>query len=122
MERTAKLSVKKRSQPISSLKKQLPDVYKEFETNAERLEKHYRDVQDLEFTIEKRKLWMLQTRSAKRTAQAAVKIAVDMVQEGLITQEEAFGRTSDPEELKNLLASGGGSGNLPGKPQMGAMR
>src|SRR5205823_4616219 len=62
-------------QPISSLKKQLPDVYREFETNAERLEKHYRDVQDLEFTIEKRKLWMLQTRSAKRTAQAAVKIA-----------------------------------------------
>src|SRR2546430_6256620 len=76
-------------QPISSLKKQLPDVYKEFETNAERLEKHYRDVQDLEFTIEKRKLWMLQTRSAKRTAQAAVKIAVDMVAAVLFTPDEA---------------------------------
>src|SRR5947199_7450825 len=79
-------------QPISSLKKQLPDVYKEFETNAERLEKHYRDVQDLEFTIEKRKLWMLQTRSAKRTAQAAVKIAVDMVNEQLISEDEAVQR------------------------------
>src|SRR5207248_460888 len=67
--------------PISAMKKQLPDIYREFETNAERLEKHYRDVQDLEFTVEKRKLWMLQTRSAKRTAQAAVKIAVDMVNE-----------------------------------------
>src|SRR5205814_8718220 len=76
-------------QQISSLKKAMPDVYKEFDTNAQRLEKHYRDVQDLEFTIEKRKLWMLQTRSAKRTAQAAVKIAVDMVGERRITEDEA---------------------------------
>src|SRR5438477_77525 len=89
-------------QPISSLKKQLPDVYKEFETNAERLEKHYRDVQDLEFTIEKRKLWMLQTRSAKRTAQAAVKIAVDMVNEQLISQDEAVQRV-EPTQVDQLL-------------------
>ena len=89
-------------QPISSLKKQLPDVYKEFETNAERLEKHYRDVQDLEFTVEKRKLWMLQTRSAKRTAQAAVKIAVDMVAESLINQDEAVQRV-EPTQVDQLL-------------------
>src|SRR3989441_959727 len=89
-------------QPISTLKKQMPDVYKEFETNAERLEKHYRDVQDLEFTVEKRKLWMLQTRSAKRTAQAAVKIAVDMVGETLISQEEAVQRV-EPSQVDQLL-------------------
>src|SRR5207245_2090982 len=89
-------------QPISTLKKQMPDVYKEFETNAERLEKHYRDVQDLEFTVEKRKLWMLQTRSAKRTAQAAVKIAVDMVGESLISQEEAVQRV-EPSQVDQLL-------------------
>ena len=88
--------------PISTLKKQMPDVYKEFETNAERLEKHYRDVQDLEFTVEKRKLWMLQTRSAKRTAQAAVKIAVDMVGESLISQEEAVQRV-EPSQVDQLL-------------------
>jgi pyruvate,orthophosphate dikinase len=89
-------------QPIASLKKQMPDVYKEFETNAERLEQHYRDVQDLEFTVEKRKLWMLQTRSAKRTAQAAVKIAVDMVAEGLITEDEAVQRV-EPAQVDQLL-------------------
>jgi pyruvate,orthophosphate dikinase len=89
-------------QPIASLKKQMPDVYKEFETNAERLEQHYRDVQDLEFTVEKRKLWMLQTRSAKRTAQSAVKIAVDMVAEGLITEDEAVQRV-EPAQVDQLL-------------------
>src|SRR5437867_8274890 len=89
-------------QPISSLKKATPDVYREFETNAERLEKHYRDVQDLEFTIEKRKLWMLQTRSAKRTAQAAVKIAVDMVAEALIKEDEAVQRV-EPTHVDQLL-------------------
>src|SRR5216684_4962552 len=88
--------------PISALKKQMPDVYKEFETNAERLEKHYRDVQDLEFTVEKRKLRMLQTRSAKRTAQAAVKIAVDMVAEKLITEDEAVQRV-EPTQVDQLL-------------------
>jgi pyruvate,orthophosphate dikinase len=89
-------------QPISALKKQLPELYVEFERNAERLERHYRDVQDLEFTIEKRKLWMLQTRSGKRTAQAAVKIAVDMVREGLITEEEALQRV-EPTHVDQLL-------------------
>src|SRR5438045_4837168 len=89
-------------QPIASLKKQMPYVYREFEGNAERVEKHYRDVQDLEFTVEKRKLWMLQTRSAKRTAQAAVKIAVDMVNEGLISQDEAVQRV-EPTHVDQLL-------------------
>ena len=60
----------------------LPEVYAQFEEIAERLEQHYRDAQDLEFTVERGKLYMLQTRSAKRTAAAAVKIAVDMVNEG----------------------------------------
>ncbi len=88
--------------PISALKKQLPEVYGQFERTAAQLEKHYRDVQDLEFTIEKRKLWMLQTRSAKRTAQAAVKVAVDMVQEGLISEEEAVQRV-EPSQVDQLL-------------------
>ncbi len=88
--------------PISALKKQLPEVYQQFEQTAEQLEKHYRDVQDLEFTIEKRKLWMLQTRSGKRTAQAAVKIAVDMVNEGLISQDEAVQRV-EPTQVDQLL-------------------
>ncbi|HEY9287545.1 MAG TPA: pyruvate, phosphate dikinase [Candidatus Dormibacteraeota bacterium] len=88
--------------PIAEMRKRLPDIYKEFEANAERLEKHYRDVQDLEFTVEKRKLWMLQTRSAKRTAQAAVKIAVDMVKEGLISEDEAVQRV-EPTHVDQLL-------------------
>ncbi|HYM51700.1 MAG TPA: pyruvate, phosphate dikinase, partial [Candidatus Limnocylindrales bacterium] len=88
--------------PISTLKRQLPEVYAQFEATAAQLEKHYRDVQDLEFTIEKRKLWMLQTRSGKRTAQAAVKIAVDMVQEGLISEEEALQRV-EPAQVDQLL-------------------
>ncbi len=88
--------------PISALKKQLPEVYQQFEQTAGQLEKHYRDVQDLEFTIEKRKLWMLQTRSGKRTAQAAVKIAVDMVNEGLISQDEAVQRV-EPTQVDQLL-------------------
>jgi len=89
-------------QPISALRKQLPEVYQQFERTASQLEKHYRDVQDLEFTIEKRTLYMLQTRSGKRTAQAAVKIAVDMVQEGLITQDEAVQRV-EPSQVDQLL-------------------
>ncbi len=89
-------------QPISALKKQLPEVYQQFDQTAVQLEKHYRDVQDLEFTIEKRKLYMLQTRSGKRTAQAAVKIAVDMVQEGLISEEEAVQRV-EPTHVDQLL-------------------
>ena len=71
---------------ISQMRDELPEVYAQFEEIAERLESHYRDVQDLEFTIERGKLYMLQTRSGKRTAPAAVKIAVDMVSEGIITR------------------------------------
>ncbi len=89
-------------QPIASLKKQQPDVYRQFDETATQLEKHYRDVQDLEFTIEKKKLWMLQTRSAKRTAAAAVKIAVDMVSETLISEDEAVQRV-EPTQVDQLL-------------------
>src|SRR5213079_3369939 len=88
--------------PISQMKSALPKAYAEFETIAKRLEKHYRDAQDLEFTIERGKLYMLQTRSAKRTAAAAVKIATDMVKEGLITKDEAIRRV-DPMQVEQLL-------------------
>ena len=88
--------------PISQMKSALPKAYAEFETIAKRLEKHYRDAQDLEFTIERGKLYMLQTRSAKRTAAAAVKIATDMVREGLITKDEALRRV-DPMQVEQLL-------------------
>ncbi|HZB98196.1 MAG TPA: pyruvate, phosphate dikinase, partial [Candidatus Sulfotelmatobacter sp.] len=89
-------------QPISTLQEELPEVYREFEDIAERLERHYRDVQDLEFTIERGRLYMLQTRSAKRTAQAAVRIAVDMVRENLISREEAVERV-EPGHVDQLL-------------------
>lgn len=72
--------------PISRLKKEMPEVYEEFSQIAERLEKHYRDMQDMEFTIENGKLYMLQTRNGKRTAAAALKVAVDLVDEGMIDQ------------------------------------
>ena len=88
--------------PITQMKSALPKAYAEFETIAKRLEKHYRDAQDLEFTIERGKLYMLQTRSAKRTAAAAVKIATDMVREGLITKDEAIRRV-DPMQVEQLL-------------------
>lgn len=88
--------------PISELAKEMPNVYKQLKKIAQRLEKHYKDVQDFEFTIEKGKLFMLQTRTGKRTAQAAVKIAVDMVEEGLITKEEALMRV-DPGQINQLL-------------------
>ncbi len=87
---------------IEQLATDMPTVYTEFVAIAQRLEKHYRDMQDLEFTIEKGKLYMLQTRSAKRTAAAAVKIAVDMVREGLITQAEAVQRV-EPNQVVQLL-------------------
>src|SRR5213593_4092166 len=87
---------------IAQMKKDLPTAYAEFERIAKRLEKHYRDAQDLEFTIERGKLFMLQTRSAKRTAAAAVKIATDMVREGLITKDEALRRV-DPMQVEQLL-------------------
>jgi pyruvate, orthophosphate dikinase len=88
--------------PISALAKDLPKAYKEFTAIARRLEKHYRDVQDMEFTIERGRLYMLQTRSAKRTAEAAVKIAVDMVRERLISKQEAVLRV-EPTQVDQLL-------------------
>src|SRR6266571_6632196 len=90
------------TEPISALKRQMPKVYAEFEGYARKLEKHYKDVQDLEFTIERGKLYMLQTRSAKRTGEAAVRIAVDMVAEKLITRKEAVARI-EPRQLEQLL-------------------
>jgi pyruvate, orthophosphate dikinase len=87
---------------ISQMRDELPEVYAEFEGIAERLERHYRDVQDLEFTIERGKLFMLQTRSAKRTAPAAVKIAVDMANEGILSRLEAVQRV-DPGQIVQLL-------------------
>ena len=87
---------------ISRLKDDLPHVYEQFKEIAKRLEQHYRDMQDLEFTVEKGKLYMLQTRSAKRNAQAAVKVAVDMVAEGLISEEEAVKRV-EPSQVYQLL-------------------
>jgi pyruvate,orthophosphate dikinase len=89
-------------QPISHLAEDLPAAYEEFQRIAERLERHYRDVQDLEFTIERGRLYMLQTRSAKRTAAAAVKIAVDMVGDGVITEAEAIARI-EPGHVDQLL-------------------
>src|SRR5438105_10898971 len=90
------------TEPISALKKELPKVYAQFDRYARQLEKHYKDVQDLEFTIERGKLYMLQTRSAKRTGEAAVNIAVDMVKERLITKREAVARV-EPRQLEQLL-------------------
>ncbi|MGD2149399.1 MAG: pyruvate, phosphate dikinase [Desulfobacterales bacterium] len=104
---------------IAKLKEEMPTAYDEFEQITRKLEKHYREMQDVEFTIEKSKLWMLQTRDGKRTAQAAVRIAVDMVEEGLITREEAVMRVSpeqvdfflhpqfDREAIKKAKATGG---------------
>ncbi len=88
--------------PISKLEQELPEVYQQFLAIAQRLEKHYRDMQDLEFTVEHGHLYMLQTRSGKRTAQAAVKIAVDMVEEGLISEQDAIKRV-DPTQVYQLL-------------------
>jgi len=85
-----------------SLEKLMPEAFAEFLTICDRLERHYRDMQDLEFTIQAGKLWMLQTRSGKRTAKAALKIAVDMAGEELITREEAVMRI-DPASLDQLL-------------------
>ncbi len=85
-----------------SLEKVLPEAFATFVDIANRLERHYRDMQDLEFTIERGKLWMLQTRSGKRTAKAALRIAVDMAGEGLIGRDEAVARI-DPASLEQLL-------------------
>jgi pyruvate,orthophosphate dikinase len=88
--------------PIETLKDRMPKAYDEFMKIAARLEKHYKDMQDVEFTIERGKLWMLQTRNGKRTAQATVKMAVDMALEGLITKDEAVERVT-PENVDTLL-------------------
>jgi pyruvate, orthophosphate dikinase len=106
-----------------SLEQLMPETFRELEAIFERLERHYRDMQDLEFTIENGRLWMLQTRSGKRTARAALKIAVDMANEGLINREEAIGRiepvsldqllhpTLDPKARRDIIATG-----LPASP------
>ncbi|MGI9950795.1 pyruvate, phosphate dikinase [Moorellaceae bacterium AZ2] len=88
--------------PIAELKEEMPETYRQFEEICVLLEKHYRDMQDIEFTIERGKLYILQTRVGKRTAAAAVKIAVDMVEEGLISKEEAILRV-DPDQVVQLL-------------------
>jgi pyruvate,orthophosphate dikinase len=104
--------------PVAALAEDMPSVYEQLLEIGRRLETHYRDMQDTEFTIERGKLWMLQTRNGKRTARAAVKIAVDMVAEGLITKEEALLRVTpkdvdfflhpqfDEKEIKQARASG----------------
>jgi pyruvate,orthophosphate dikinase len=109
--------------PIPELEKQMPEAYKQLCDIYLKLEKHYRDMQDIEFTIERKKLWMLQTRNGKRTAKAALQIACDMIDEKLITEEEALLRidpasldqllhpTLDPKAQKTLLAKG-----LPASP------
>ncbi len=89
-------------QPISTLKEVMPDVYKQFSEIAKTLENHYKDMQDMEFTIENGKLFMLQTRNGKRTAQAALKVAVDLVNEGMITPKEALLKV-EPKQLDQLL-------------------
>jgi len=88
--------------PIENLSQSMPKAYKQFMDISGKLEKHYKDVQDVEFTIERGKLWMLQTRNAKRTAKSAVKIAVDMANERLITKEQAVQRIT-PDTVDSLL-------------------
>ena len=106
-----------------SLERVMPEAYAEFIRICALLEKHYRDIQDVEFTIERGKLWMLQTRNGKRTAKAALRIAVELAAEGVLTQEEAIGRiepssldqllhpTIDPKAERRVIASG-----LPASP------
>jgi pyruvate,orthophosphate dikinase len=110
-------------EPIDKLKIEMPEAFAQLEAIYKTLEKHYKDMQDIEFTIEKGRLWMLQTRNGKRTARAALKIACDMMDEGLISKEEALLRldpgvldqllhpTLDPKAKKELLAKG-----LPASP------
>ena len=98
---------------ISELKAAMPEAYDEFVRIGNQLEAHYRDVQDLEFTIERGRLYMLQTRIAKRTAAAAVKIAVQMVNEGVITKQEAVERI-EPAQVDQLLRATFDQGALKG--------
>ena len=88
--------------PIATLKEEMPEVYEEFASIAQELEKHYKDMQDMEFTIENGKLFILQTRNGKRTARAAVKVAVDLVNEKMISKEEAV-LMVEPKQLDALL-------------------
>ena len=116
-------------EPVAKLKKQLPLAYETLEHIYKKLELHYRDMQDIEFTVQEGELWMLQTRTGKRTAASALKIAVDMVKEELITKEEAIARidpaqldhllhpTFDPDAPREVLASG-----LPASPGAAAGR
>ena len=92
----------RQTEPLNELKMQMPEAYAEFEAIAQQLENHYRNMQDMEFTIEKGKLWLLQTRDGKRTAQAEVRIAVDMVKEGLISKKEAVRRVQ-PSQVDIFL-------------------
>ncbi len=87
---------------IAELQRLNPEIYQQFAEVAQMLERHYRDMQDVEFTVERGKLWILQTRSGKRTARAAIKIAVDMANEGLITREEAVNRV-EPDQVDVML-------------------
>ena len=90
------------TEPICELKTKLPEVYDQFREIARKLEQHYRNMQDMEFTIERGTLWVLQTRDGKRTAQAEVRIAVEMVEEGLISRKEAVHRVK-PEQVDFFL-------------------
>jgi pyruvate, orthophosphate dikinase len=89
-------------EPLAAMQKRLPDAFEQLTATMRRLEEHYKDVQDIEFTVEEGRLYLLQTRSAKRTAAAALKAAVSMVDEGLISREEAVARI-DPAQLDQLL-------------------
>ena len=112
--------------PISKLQEEMPEVYEQFSKIANSLEQHYKDMQDMEFTIEDGKLYMLQTRNGKRTAAAALKVAVDLVDEGMIDEKEAVCRvepkqldsllhpTFDPEALKKAAVIGKGLAASPG--------
>ena len=101
--------------PISELQNQMPDVYKQFVDIASKLEAHYRDMQDMEYTIEEGKLYMLQTRNGKRTAAAALKIAVDLVDEGVLSEKEAVLKV-EPKQLDSLLHPNFGAAALKAAP------
>jgi pyruvate,orthophosphate dikinase len=90
------------TKPLQQLETEMPAIYAQFEGIAQRLERHYRDMQDMEFTVERGELWILQTRTGKRTAQAAVRIAVELAEEGLITREEAVLRV-EPQQIDFFL-------------------
>lgn len=91
-------------QPIRTLKDEMPEVFQQFVETSKRLEQHYQDMQDIEFTVERGELFILQTRTGKRTAQAAIRIAVEMVEEGIIDRRTALLRV-DPDQLNQLLHS-----------------